>query len=178
MKMKLVLLAIITCVVASLSDYLVSASSKLTLSIMGKSNCSDWMSVLRLVYITELPPCPCTYSQAINDDKFILSNFLIDYYHNGAANCFRAPSQTSLSESGQQCCYGDDGNILIGIEQNGGTADAYSPDGVKNFGRHIWYDVLPWVACCELGNRETCEIYYQFRPSDDCLEYRGPVYTN
>ncbi len=117
----------------------------------------------------EVPPCPCTFTQANVDANFQLSNHKLDFFHPGAANCFRGPSSTTAS--GQQCCYGEDGNIIVG-PPGGGTADRYSPDGVVSTTLHFFYDVAPWFACCKLSNQ--CDKYYEHRPSDDCSEYDPP----
>ncbi|PIK43508.1 putative deleted in malignant brain tumors 1 protein-like [Apostichopus japonicus] len=170
MKIFLTAIAILLACCACIPDFLASLTAHLALKTFGGTP-STWMDTLRLVYIAKLPACPCTLSQADKDQRFITSNSLIGYFHEGASNCFRAPSLLSHSLSGQQCCYGDDGRLRIGIEQNGGTADAYSPDGITNILKHIWYDVLPWVAFCDMGNATTCSTYYNYRPSDDCLEY-------
>lgn len=155
---------------ACIPDLLASLGAHIALKFIGNTP-RDWMDVLRLVYIAELPPCPCTLVEAKKDSRFTMSNSLIGYFHAGASNCFRAPSRSHSSLSGQQCCYGEDGNLRIGLEQNGGTADAFSPDGMKNTLMHMWYDVLPWVAFCDMGDTKTCQTYYNYRPSDDCLEY-------
>ena len=76
-------------------------------------------------------------------------------------------------ESGQQCCYGSDGNLIIG-PRSGGTVDRVAPTG--NFGinviRHFFEDVLPAFYCCQGRFKdETCSFYYEKRPSgkgDSC----------
>ena len=70
-------------------------------------------------------------------------------------------------ESGQQCCYDSDGNLIIG-PRSGGTVDRVAPVG--NYGlnviRHFIVDVLPAIYCCK-GNQKdvTCQLYYERRPS-------------
>lgn len=70
-------------------------------------------------------------------------------------------------ESGQQCCYDSNGNLIIG-PRSGGTVDRIAPVG--NYGlnviRHFIVDVLPAIYCCK-GNQKdvTCQLYYERRPS-------------
>ena len=69
--------------------------------------------------------------------------------------------------SGQQCCYSEDGTLLVGPE-SGGTVDRYSPD--ENFWKHQFYDVLPYIFCCK-GLFSDCSAYYDKRPSDNGDRY-------
>ncbi|XP_033629956.1 sushi domain-containing protein 2-like [Asterias rubens] len=116
-----------------------------------------------------LNPCPCTSNQAnVNSLNFVEANFLNSFFHPGAETCYRSTTSSSTG-SGQQCCYDDNGDILVG-SPGGGTADRYAPG--DHFWFHQWYDVLPWLGCCKLSNN--CEAYYDKRPSDDCSEYVPP----
>ncbi|XP_033128004.1 uncharacterized protein LOC117125583 [Anneissia japonica] len=116
----------------------------------------------------DVPACPCTSTQANADSNFVNANFLNFFFHKGAEDCFRSTTSTQAG-SGQQCCYGKDGNILVG-PPGGGTADRYSP--ADHFWLHQAYDVLPYIACCKLSNN--CDKYYKKRPSDDCSDYDPP----
>ena len=78
----------------------------------------------------------------------------------------------SSTTAGQQCCYDEDGDIIVG-QDSGGTIDYISPrDDFKTVVGHFFVDVVPRILCCTpvcLGN---CERYYEFRPSDDCSRTR------
>ena len=69
---------------------------------------------------------------------------------------------------GQQCCYGDDGNIITG--NNGGTADLIAPTNWKTTLLHFLVDVYPWILCCT-GLFKDCGRYTSRRPVDDCTEW-------
>ncbi|XP_038047433.1 sushi domain-containing protein 2-like [Patiria miniata] len=117
---------------------------------------------------TGLPPCPCNTGQAFRDLNFQEANFANFFFHPGADNCYRSVNSLPTG-AGQQCCYGTDGNILVG-PPGGGTADRYSPG--EHFWKHQWFDVLPWLCLCKLSNN--CKEYYKYRPSDDCSDYDPP----
>ncbi|XP_038057143.1 sushi domain-containing protein 2-like [Patiria miniata] len=118
---------------------------------------------------TGLPSCPCNTAQADRDIlNFQEANFMNSVFHPGAANCYRSVNSLPTG-AGQQCCYGNDGNILVG-PRGGGTADRYSPG--EHFWKHQWFDVLPWLCSCVLSN--DCNNYYKYRPSDDCSDYEPP----
>ena len=70
--------------------------------------------------------------------------------------------------SGQQCCYGENGILIIG-PPGGGTVDLVSPD-VSTI-RHFIHDVLPYLLCCKAGIFSDCEEYYSKRPSDRGVDF-------
>ena len=73
--------------------------------------------------------------------------------------------------SGQQCCYFENGSIIVG-PPGGGTVDRYA-DRLDRW-NHFLYDVLPYFACC-VGLFSDCQAYYDKRPSDDGSNYdRNP----
>ena len=82
---------------------------------------------------------------------------------------------------GQQCCYGDDGNIITGT--NGGTADLIAPTNWKTTPVHFLVDLVPWFLCCSYlaSPYKACSQYISHRPVDDCSEWpTGPppgIYT-
>ncbi|XP_038047435.1 sushi domain-containing protein 2-like [Patiria miniata] len=117
---------------------------------------------------TEIPACPCNTGQADRDQNFQEANFANSFFHPGAENCYRSVNSLPTG-AGQQCCYGTDGNILVG-PPGGGTADRYSPG--EHFWKHQWFDVLPWLCLCKLSNN--CKEYHKYRPSDDCSDYDPP----
>ena len=67
--------------------------------------------------------------------------------------------------SGQQCCYDDIGNLLVGAP-GGGNVDRVSPD--INIIDHFVEDLVPQWLCCKAGTFSNCATYYEHRPSDDC----------
>ena len=73
---------------------------------------------------------------------------------------------------GNQCCYDNDGELVVG-SPGGGTVDRVSPgDGKKT--DHFLEDVLPWFYCCK-GLFSNCrDTYYRFRPSDDGARFNPP----
>ena len=95
---------------------------------------------------------------------------------------------TSYSSFGpsQQCCYGDDGNILTGTD--GGSAYRFYPNSwssligtiftyVSNllivlYIGHFVHDVVPHYLCCDGKYFSGCEsLYYDKRPNDNCSAY-------
>lgn len=76
-------------------------------------------------------------------------------FHPGAKACYRS---TPLNGHDQQCCYSNDGKLLVG-PPGGGTLDMST--GIM----HVFDDVLPYLVCCRFSKR--CDLYYQKRPSDD-----------
>ncbi|PIK57231.1 putative sushi domain-containing protein 2 [Apostichopus japonicus] len=143
------------------------------LKVLGSTSCNEW-SDNRLANfmpdgLSNVPSCPCTDDQAFVDGNFQEDDSSdLTFVHEGAVLCFR--SSVTSGSSGQQCCYGSDGNILVGPPA-GGTADAYA----LHIGTiwHFWYDILPWLSCCKQESH-MCSFYYEFRPSDDCSQYQPP----
>ena len=70
---------------------------------------------------------------------------------------------STTSGSGQQCCYGDNGLLLVG-PPGGGTVDLVSPD--VSLSGHFVSDVVPYLLCCKAGIFSDCNRYYEHRPSD------------
>ena len=76
--------------------------------------------------------------------------------------------------SGQQCCYQQNGSLIIG-PGSGGTIDSVAPNGLINSVRHFFEDIIPAVFCCNLHTSQvTCRLYYDNRPSDDGSRYNPP----
>ena len=71
--------------------------------------------------------------------------------------------------SGQQCCYDDDGQLVVG-PPGGGTVDLYAPIGYFGKLLHFYHDVRPFYYCCK-GEFSDCREYYKHRPSDDGSRY-------
>ena len=71
--------------------------------------------------------------------------------------------------SGQQCCYDDGGELVVG-PPGGGTVDLYAPTSWTSTLSHFTHDVLPFIYCCK-GAFSNCDLYYQKRPSDNGKRY-------
>ena len=69
---------------------------------------------------------------------------------------------TCSGSPGQQCCYNDTGNLVVGAP-NGGSVDRFAPVDLDSFHKHIQHDVIPNVYCCPIA----CSGYYRKRLSDD-----------
>lgn len=76
-------------------------------------------------------------------------------FHPGAKACYRSEP---LNGHDQQCCYSNDGKLLVG-PPGGGTLD------MSTGFMHVFDDVLPYLVCCRFSKQ--CDLYYQKRPSDD-----------
>ena len=73
--------------------------------------------------------------------------------------------------SGQQCCYGDNGNLLTGSQRGAGSVDRIAPVGQRGTLGHFRTDVLPYMFCC-WGEFADCEAYHEKRPADNGEGYR------
>ena len=75
---------------------------------------------------------------------------------------------------GNQCCYDDNGNLIVG-PSSGGTVDKVSPS--RSTIDHFKEDIIPYLLCC-VGLFRNCQTYYDRRPSDDGTAYRPFVPGN
>lgn len=73
--------------------------------------------------------------------------------------------------SGQQCCYDNVGNLLIGAP-GGGSVDFVSQD--VNPTQHHVVDIEAQILCCK-GAFPDCNKYYERRPSDDGSRFNPPL---
>ncbi|XP_065911625.1 protein mesh-like isoform X3 [Dysidea avara] len=123
--------------------------------------------------VQRLPSCPLSIEQAKVDNKFEeedLSASFSNTFHPGVSSCFRQIVFTSDNEgSGQQCCYDDGGELVVG-PPGGGTVDLYAPTSWTSTLSHFTHDVLPFIYCCK-GAFSNCDLYYQKRPSDNGKRY-------
>ena len=71
--------------------------------------------------------------------------------------------------SGQQCCYGSNGNLLVNFP-GGGNVDRIASVGLEAIIQHQLNDVIPYIYCCEIG---MCKEYYDKRPSDNGRNYQA-----
>jgi AMOP domain len=110
-------------------------------------------------WLSSLPPCPCEnpdWNGVKLNDGWARDKGDIGKYHKGSSACFRSyPAiETSEGQSGQQCCYDENGK-LITSGSGAGTPDKVSTcDGEDNSGimstrwagvaGHLKKDVRPW----------------------------------
>lgn len=78
----------------------------------------------------------------------------------------------SGDESGQECCYDNNGNLLV-WPPAAGTADAVSPRIFNDPFLHYLYDLLPAIHCCRApaASISSCRVYAMHRPSDNCFQF-------
>ncbi|XP_035658101.1 sushi domain-containing protein 2-like [Branchiostoma floridae] len=143
--------------------------------------CAAWCEFDKLQpdFIDELSkdiPCPTTLNQArrhtgaFMTDKACKSgsrNPLNCLFHPGAHHCVRSINKTSQG-AGQQCCYKQDGSLLLDGPGRG------TPDRVHSDSRlgHFGADVAPYFLCCILSNN--CDTYFEKRPANDGTGYVFP----
>lgn len=90
------------------------------------------------------------------------------YWLAGIIGLHSAEPYYRSDDSGQQACYGANGELLS-FDQGGGTVDRYHHTyGLKHFA----HDVLPYLECCKLSS--LCSIYRANRPTQDCTGYTPP----
>ncbi|XP_022104835.1 protein mesh-like isoform X2 [Acanthaster planci] len=152
--------------------------------------CQDWLndegSDVNFLQVTE--PCPCTQTQAqfnfnmFSNDPSCNSVEGCESFRPGAVECVRA--ERPSSGGGQECCYGEDGNILnVAQTTGGGFAQRRHHRGVTPFQTaghvpllsHWMSDLLPREHCCLFSNQTMCDAYVSVRPSQTCENYRAPV---
>ncbi len=96
----------------------------------------------------------------------------VSYCLAGILDLYSAKIYFRRDGSGQQVCYGTNGELLR-FDQGGGTVDRYHHfSGFK----HFLYDVVPYLACCKLS--PLCDLYGSTRPTQDCKGYTPPVLGN
>ncbi|WP_428661981.1 hypothetical protein [Runella sp.] len=135
--------------------------------IIGLSNSSgNLKSQVKIIWYEDLPDCPCKnpdfYEVKLNDG-WAKDKGDIKKYHKGATECFRSYpfTKTSIGNSGQQCCFDIQGN-LIKSGAGAGTPDKVSTcNGEDKNGQmklrllgiygHYFKDVTPWNKA---GNAE------------------------
>ena len=108
--------------------------------------------------------CPCTQQQAWRDWSFWFGYF---WGLSSRPNC--ATVLFSRSQSTIECCYDDNGALIVGPSQ-GGSLKLYNP--LFFYQENFLEDLRPYQDCCIDSNR--CRLYYAFRPSDDCSAYTPP----
>lgn len=113
-----------------------------------------------------LPCCPMRTSE-INESDWERSDWFLGCFHSGASMCYRQ-KWFSDGDSGQQCCYDFQGQ-LINSGSGAGTPDFFAPD--QDQSNHNYYDVAPWK---ELSLNEYHEVW---KPNQGCdAPFRIRVY--
>ena len=105
--------------------------------------------------------CPCTRQQASRDWRFWFG-----YYWGLSARPNCATLLFSRRQGTIECCYDDDGSLIIGANA-GGSYLLYNP--LFHYQQNALEDRQPYRYCCE--ESMLCQQYYQHRPSDDCSNY-------
>ena len=73
--------------------------------------------------------------------------------------------------AGQQCCYNEQGNLMVG-PQNGGSLDRFHIEAGVPVLSHFFHDLVPYLDCCLFS--DNCRKYFEKRPSDDGFNYEPP----
>lgn len=139
-------------------------------------------------WLSHLSKCPCTLHQALADfGRWIpdancnIFSASTCNYHEIAAHCIRS-AETTVTSSGNQCCYRKDGNLMYSSD----TLHGSTPDKAATLGKHpfdklnhvpelshwVW-DVIPYYYCCLWGSR--CNTYMMERPTINCKGYQLPT---
>lgn len=61
-------------------------------SVKARLSCEAWATTTRQVPIRSIPPCPCTVSDAANDDRFEIEDspeFSRSFFHPDSSSCYR-----------------------------------------------------------------------------------------
>ncbi|XP_073233536.1 mucin-like protein [Porites lutea] len=148
-----------------------------------KDKCFTWISLQQQANILNLysfriqlnpaMACPCSLSQALLDRRFFP-----DWWFTGRDGCFITRRPVLFDEERktvmrQRCCYSIEfGSLLIG-PPNGGRL-YLTPFEHRWNAQKVFYDSdqQAYEFCC-FGSA-LCDLFYSYRPSDDCAEYRVP----
>ncbi|ESO93786.1 hypothetical protein LOTGIDRAFT_228561 [Lottia gigantea] len=153
--------------------------------------CREWYEKDKknMDWLEELLSCPCNLNQAVMD----FGRFQPDmgcnmytgsacHYHIGAVHCVRSVNPTA-SGAGNQCCYGNDGNLMYSADSyNGATPDRCHDWGAPPFNKpdyvpslsHWKHDVISFYHCCLWVNYANCDLYMEQRATRDCRGYTPP----
>ena len=86
-------------------------------------------------------------------------------YHYGAKWCMRS---NTYRESGQQCCYNEQGELIRDARKGAGTPDRYAPAVLNGiYLMHYFHDVVPYYYALELDGDElgvNFDAYISVRP--------------
>ena len=112
-------------------------------------------------WTNNLPDCPCSKLQANRDWRF-------SFVRSSDESC--AFFVATTSQHGLECCYDDNGALLVGPKE-GGRYHYYHSLFYPN--QHEESDSRPFSQCCE--ETENCELFYKHRPSPNCSVYEPPT---
>ena len=101
------------------------------------------------------------------DMKIITRNVFL---HSYSIHSFYFLFHISSTGAGQQCCYNNFGNLMMG--KHAGSLDRVHPNAGIPVISHFFHDIVPYQDCCRLTNN--CEKYFEKRPSDDGSQYQAP----
>ena len=73
---------------------------------------------------------------------------------------------------GQQCCYNEEGNLIVG-PPNGGSLDRVHIEAEIPGLSHFFHDLVPYWDCC-ITAPHNCAKYFEKRPSNDGSSYEPP----
>lgn len=141
-------------------------------------------------WLASLLPCPCTLDQALAD----FGRFQPDAgcnlfagskctYHKQAKHCVRAVVPTA-DGAGNQCCYGESGQLVYSqLSYQGSTPDRSHDWGATPYGEpdmvpslsHWKHDVVTFYYCCLWNSYKLCDLYMERRPTQDCKDYKVPA---
>ena len=153
--------------------------------------CAKWEAKLPELpapssYEARVPRCPCRVP-ATGQNRFPLTfnNFQTDSScnahkpnrcqdNNGASHCYR--SSFEPHGPGIKCCYDNNGMIITNPKSGAGGLEVQANSGgsIIQKLKYALFDQLPSWACCKLPQLitqikpESCDIYYQQRPSFQC----------
>ena len=132
-----------------------------------ESRCLSWSRKQETgsIVTSELPHCPCTREQALNDFRF----WFAYYWGLSRENC--AIVLFSRSNSTVECCYDSTSGALLVGPSDGGTYLLYNP--LFFYERNLAEDLSPIQDCCV--NSMRCKLFYQIRQYDDCSSYEPPA---
>ncbi|XP_022088953.1 sushi domain-containing protein 2-like [Acanthaster planci] len=151
--------------------------------------CGNWLeeAQLDLEFLAVTEPCPCTLTQALvdtgrfSDHPLCNSPESCEVSKPGAVHCVRVDTASELG-SGQECCYGNDNNILDVLKSTGGGfaqrrhhggVAPYKVAGRVPYLSHWLADILPLEHCC-MFSELFCRMYKLMRPSQTCENYEPP----
>lgn len=127
----------------------------------GEQSCLQWAEEQeeRGMWYTDLPACPCTHQQAVQDRRY---SFVWGTRETCAV--FVQGGRMSTTE----CCYDESTGALLVGAPNGGGYRFFNP--ITSRQKFEEEDTItPKEYCCKQSN--LCELYYKYRPPDNCGRY-------
>ena len=73
--------------------------------------------------------------------------------------------------AGQQCCYNEEGNLMVGPLEGGSLDRVHIDEGLPVLS-HFFHDLVPYWDCCLLSGY--CGKYFEKRPSNNGANYEPP----